>query len=94
LVNDNSHSSKEIIDNIKVDILTKTIFVYSPQGDIVELPKGSTVLDYAYYIHSDIGNHAISATINGDSVVSIFYKLEIGQVVKVVTSKVSKPEME
>lgn len=85
--------SVEFMNRIKDDHFSKSIFVYTPQGDMIELPEGSTVLDFAFYIHSELGFGALSARVN-DRIVSLFYKLSIGDVVSVVTTKNSKPEVD
>ncbi len=85
--------SKEFMDRIQADHFSKSIFVYTPQGDMIELPENSTVLDFAFYIHSELGFQALSARVN-NRVVSLFYKLSIGDVVSVVTTKNSKPEVD
>ncbi len=86
-------NSKEFMNRLKDDHFTKSIFVYTPQGDMIELPENSTVLDFAFYIHSELGYNALSARVN-NKVVSLFYKLNIGDVVSVVTTKNSKPEVD
>ncbi|WOO87469.1 RelA/SpoT family protein [Mollicutes bacterium LVI A0039] len=85
--------SIEFMDRIQADHFSKSIFVYTPQGDMIELPENSTVLDFAFYIHSELGFQALSAQVN-NKVVSLFYKLSIGDVVSVVTTKNSKPEVD
>ena len=56
--------SSEFLETLKTDLLEDRVFVYTPEGDILDLPEGSSALDFAYIIHSDIGNHAIGANIN------------------------------
>ncbi len=85
--------SREFMNRIQADHFSKSIFVYTPKGDVIELPEQSTVLDFAFYIHSELGFKALSATVN-NKVVSLFYKLSIGDVVSVVTNKNSKPEVD
>ncbi len=85
--------SKEFMNRIQTDHFSKSIFVYTPKGDMIELPENSTVLDFAFYIHSELGFKALSAHVN-NKVVSLFYKLSIGDVVSVVTTKNSKPEVD
>ncbi len=84
--------SRQFMNNVKGDFLSKTLFVFTPSGDIIELPQGSTALDFAFYIHSDIGLEALSMKVN-DKVVSLFYKLQMGDVVKVITSKHAYPSL-
>lgn len=85
--------SLEFMDRIQSDHFSKSIFVYTPKGDMIELPEDSTVLDFAFYIHSELGFQALSARVN-NKVVSLFYKLNIGDVVSVVTTKNAKPEVD
>lgn len=85
--------SLEFMDRIQADHFTKSIFVYTPKGDMIELPENSTVLDFAFYIHSELGFNALSARVN-NKIVSLFYKLNIGDVVSVVTTKNAKPEVD
>ncbi len=85
-------SSLEFMHKIKSDVLTNSLIVYTPQGDVVELPVGSTVLDFAYYIHSNVGNQAVSARVN-EKVVSLSYKVHIGDVIEIVTSSVAEPSI-
>ncbi len=84
--------SRQFMNTVKGDFLSKTVFVFTPKGDIIELPQGSTALDFAFYIHSDIGLEALSTKVN-DKVVSLFYKLQMGDVIKVITSKHAYPSL-
>lgn len=88
----NVDNSLEFMTNIKNDILGSSLIVYTPKGDVVELPEGATVLDFAYYIHTRVGNQAVSAKVN-NKVVSLFYPLQIGDVVHVITSDVATPSI-
>ncbi len=84
--------SLDFMNQVKNDLLSDSLIVYTPKGDVVELPVGSTTLDFAYYIHTDIGSHAVSAQVN-DKVVSLFYRLQIGDVVEIITSPVAEPSI-
>ncbi len=86
----NGSDAKEFMDAIKLDYFSKNLIVYTPKGDVVELPEESCVLDFAYYIHTNIGHKAVSAKVN-DKVVSIFHRLQIGDVVQVITSEIAEP---
>ncbi|MGL4589202.1 MAG: RelA/SpoT family protein [Mycoplasmatales bacterium] len=88
-----NEDSKSFMSTIKNDVFAKSLIVYTPVGDVIELPENSTVLDFAFYIHTDVGLHALSAKVN-DKIVSLFYRLEIGDVVSVVTSPHSKPTID
>ena len=76
--------------NIKQELLNKQIYVYTPKGDVIEMPIGATPVDFAYRIHSDVGDKMISAIVN-DNIVSLDYELQDGDVIKINTSKAGKP---
>ena len=72
--------------SLKLDLFADKIFVYSPKGDIYDLPDGAYPLDYAYRIHSDVGKHAIGFKVN-NKMVAFDYKLQEGDVIEVITKK-------
>lgn len=76
----------EFIKHIKHDLFANQIFVFTPMGDVVELPEGSTPLDFAYYIHTDIGNQCVGSKIN-DHIASLDTVLKSGDVVEILTNK-------
>ena len=76
---------------IKTRVSDTKIFVFTPAGGVIEMPDGSTALDFAYYIHSDLGNHCSKARVNG-KIVSLDYELENADVVEIVTSHTQKPK--
>ena len=82
--------SEEEMADIKNDFFSQRIFVFTPKGDAVDLPIDSTSLDFAYAIHSDIGNHTQGAKING-KLVSLDTQLHNGDFVEIITKKSSKP---
>ncbi len=80
----------DFVDDFKLNLFSEEIFVYTPQGDLKNLPAGSTVLDFAYNIHSQIGNHAIGAKLNHD-LVPLSHILASGDQVEVIVSKKQLP---
>lgn len=86
---DDTENSVEFVDLMKNDILSDEICVFSPKGKIVELPKGSCPIDFAYRIHSDIGDKCVGANVNG-KFVPLNYQLQPGDQVEIKTSKNSK----
>lgn len=85
-------NSQQFMNKVKDDYLSKSIFVFTPRGDIIELPNNSTVLDFAFFVHTTIGYSAISSKVN-DMIVSLFYNLKMGDVVNIITSKHSQPSI-
>lgn len=89
---DENHASAiEFIDSFKLDLFNDEIFVFTPNGDKMTLPKGSTVLDFAYNIHSDLGNHCVGANIN-KKLSPIQTELKMGDQVEIITSEHQEPQ--
>ena len=88
---ENHVSAIEFIDSFKLDLFNDEIFVFTPDGDKITLPKGSTVLDFAYNIHSDLGNHCVGANIN-KKLSPIHTELKMGDQVEVITSEYQEPQ--
>jgi len=81
---------EEFIEGLKTDFFNERIFVFTPKGEVVDLPVGSSTLDFAYAIHSDIGDHTNGSKING-KMVAIKTILENGDIVEIITKESSKP---
>ena len=89
-LNEEADTPEEFIHNIKQDVLTTdSIYVYTPKGDVLELPKGSTPVDFAYKVHSELGNTLVGAIVN-ENIVPLDYQLKTGDIIKVNTNKSSK----
>lgn len=82
--------AREFIKDLKGDLFTDEVFVFTPKGDVIDLPAGSVTLDFAYKIHTDIGNHCTGARVNG-RLVPLDYQLKTGDMIEVVTSKQGSP---
>ncbi len=90
-LNEDSVTPEEFISSVKKDILSNdTIYVYTPKGDVIELPKESTPVDFAYKVHSEVGDRIVGALVN-DNIVPLDYKLSTGDIIKVNTNNASKP---
>jgi GTP diphosphokinase / guanosine-3',5'-bis(diphosphate) 3'-diphosphatase len=85
-------AESDFLADLKLDILHDRIFVFTPKGRTIDLPNGASVIDFAYDIHSDVGNHAVKAELNNE-VVPITKFLKTGDVVKVLTKKDAYPEL-
>lgn len=77
---------KEYFEALKVDIFSDEVFVFTPKGDVVDLPKGSIPIDFAYRIHTEVGHHCVGAKVNG-KLVPLEHKLKNGDIVSVITNK-------
>ncbi|HZV51692.1 MAG TPA: bifunctional (p)ppGpp synthetase/guanosine-3',5'-bis(diphosphate) 3'-pyrophosphohydrolase [Candidatus Dormibacteraeota bacterium] len=78
--------AESFVDAVKVDIFQDEVFVFSPRGDVINLPAGSTPVDFAYRIHTEVGHRCIGAKVNG-RMVPLDYQLENGEIVEILTSK-------
>lgn len=79
---------KEFIDTLKIDFFDDEVFVFTPNGDVVDLPEGSTPVDFAYRVHTGVGNTCVGAKVNS-RIVPLNYKLKNGNIVEVITQKSS-----
>ncbi|HZP25678.1 MAG TPA: bifunctional (p)ppGpp synthetase/guanosine-3',5'-bis(diphosphate) 3'-pyrophosphohydrolase [Dehalococcoidia bacterium] len=81
--------AEELVEAVKTDIFQDQVFVFTPKGEIKDLPKGATPLDFAYRIHTDLGHHCVGGKVNG-KLVSLNAELKNGDVVEILTSRSSK----
>lgn len=91
LENQHSLSTSELLDNIKLNLYAKEVFIFTPKGDVKILPKGATVLDFAYSVHSQLGEQCSGAKING-KLMPISYVLKNGDQIDIITSPKQKPK--
>lgn len=85
-------STEELLDSMRRDFRESNIYVFTPKGEVKELPSGATPLDFAYLIHSHIGHHCMGARVNG-RMVPLRYHLQTGDVVEILTSKNQTPHL-
>ncbi|MBI4340103.1 MAG: bifunctional (p)ppGpp synthetase/guanosine-3',5'-bis(diphosphate) 3'-pyrophosphohydrolase [Chloroflexi bacterium] len=81
--------AEEFLENVKTDLLPDQVFVYTPKGDIKELPAGSTSIDFAYHVHTELGHRCMGAKVNG-KLVPLDHQLKNGDTVEILTSKVAR----
>ena len=89
-VEDDIEDAHEYLDDLKVDLFEHEIFVFTPKGEVLSLRRDSTPLDFAYAVHTQVGNHCVGAKVNG-SVVPLTHKLSSGDRVEILTNKNAKP---
>lgn len=82
--------ASEFLDTVKIDLFPNEVYVFTPRGDVKEFPRGATPVDFAYSIHTDVGNHCVGAKVNG-KIVSLKAELKNGEIVEIITSPEQKP---
>lgn len=85
--------AKEYVDNVKLDLFSDEVFVFTPQGDVIDLPANAVPLDFAYRIHTEIGHRYVGALVNG-RIVALETKLKNGDIVEIMTGKIPKPRLD
>lgn len=85
-----SSNSLEFLEHLKVDLFPSEIYIFTPQGKILALPRGATVVDFAYAVHTDVGNRCVAAKINGENV-PLRTRLKSGDRVEIITANTAKP---
>jgi len=83
----------EFLHSVVEDLFTDQVFVFTPRGDVIDLPAGSTPVDFAYRIHSDVGNHCVGAKVNG-RIVPLSYKFSNGDIVEIISRSNSQPSLD
>ncbi|MCF8094979.1 MAG: bifunctional (p)ppGpp synthetase/guanosine-3',5'-bis(diphosphate) 3'-pyrophosphohydrolase, partial [Desulfobacteraceae bacterium] len=86
----NFGNPEEFLENVRIDLFPDEVFVFTPQGEVKSLPKGATPVDFAYQIHTEVGNECTGAKVNG-RLVSIQYELKTGDIVEILTAKGHQP---
>ena len=85
-----TRDAAEFWDHVKIDLFPEAVYVFTPKSQIMAMPRGATIVDFAYAIHSDIGHRAVAAKVNGEQV-SLRSELHNGDVIEIITSLVASP---
>lgn len=88
-----SRDAGEFLTTVINDLFTDQVFVFTPRGDVIDLPAGSTPVDFAYRIHSDVGNHCVGSRVNG-RIVPLTYQFNNGDIVEIITRSNSQPSLD
>lgn len=85
--------AKEYVDIVKLDLFSDQVFVFSPKGDVIDLPNGAVPIDFAYRIHTEVGHKCVGSLVNG-RITPLDTKLKNGDIVEILTSKQAKPRLD
>ncbi|HEY9898756.1 MAG TPA: bifunctional (p)ppGpp synthetase/guanosine-3',5'-bis(diphosphate) 3'-pyrophosphohydrolase [Pantanalinema sp.] len=86
-------NSEEFVETVKEDLQAEEVFVFSPRGDVIDLPSGATPVDFAYRVHTEVGNRCIGAKVNG-RIVTLDHRLKNGDIVEILTTKHGHPSLD
>jgi GTP pyrophosphokinase/guanosine-3',5'-bis(diphosphate) 3'-pyrophosphohydrolase len=89
-IQDETRDSAEFLEHVKIDLVPDSVYVFTPMSKILSLPRGATPVDFAYAIHSDVGDHCVAAKVNGEPV-ALRTELRSGDVVEVITAPGARP---
>ncbi|WP_088286336.1 bifunctional (p)ppGpp synthetase/guanosine-3',5'-bis(diphosphate) 3'-pyrophosphohydrolase [Ideonella sp. A 288] len=89
-IQDETRDAAEFLEHVKIDLVPEAVYVFTPMSKILALPRGATAVDFAYAIHSDVGDHCVACKINGESV-ALKTELKSGDVVEIVTAPGAQP---
>ena len=89
-IQDETRDAAEFLEHVKIDLVPEAVYVFTPKSKIMALPRGATAVDFAYAIHSDVGDHCVAAKVNGEPV-ALRTELKSGDVVEIVTAPGAKP---
>jgi guanosine-3',5'-bis(diphosphate) 3'-pyrophosphohydrolase len=89
-IQDETRDAAEFLEHVKIDLFPDAVYVFTPKSKILALPRGATPVDFAYAIHSDVGDHCVAAKVNGEPV-ALRTELRSGDVVEIITAPGARP---